>query len=144
MDAPIRITLHASRVHLSLLIASASISLLIISTLPIETSWRWVGYLGVSVGTARLLRRDVALQSKRSCIAFVYGKDRHISLELRDGERISGVVCADTLVLPWLVLLNVATAGHGGRSLLLFPDAMPADGHRRLRVLLRNSERLQS
>jgi len=142
MDAPVRITLHASRVHLSLLIASASISLLIISTLPIGTSWRWVGYLGVSIGTAWLLRRDVALQSKRSCIALVCGKDRHISLELRDGERISGRMCADTLVSPWLVLLNVATADHGRRSLLLFPDAMPADDHRRLRVLLRNSERL--
>jgi hypothetical protein len=41
-------------------------------------------------------------------------------------------------------LLNVATASHGCRSLLLFPDAMHADDHRRLRVLLRYPERLQS
>jgi hypothetical protein len=142
MDAPVRITLQASRVHLYLLIASASISLLIISTLPVEAGWRWVGYLAVSAGAARLFGRDAALQSKRSCIAFVCGKDRHISLELRDGARLSGAVCDDSLVSPWLVLLNVATDGHGRRSLLLFPDAMPADDHRRLRVLLRNSERL--
>jgi hypothetical protein len=115
-----------------------------ISTLPIATGWRWMGYGGASVSAAWLLWRDVALQSGRSCISFVYGKDRHISLELRNGERMAGEVCADTLVSPWLVLLNVATAGHGRRSLLLLPDAMPANEHRRLRVLLRNSECLQS
>jgi hypothetical protein len=65
-------------------------------------------------------------------------------LVLRNGEQIAGMVRDDTLVTPWLVLLNVATASHGSRSLLLFPDAMPADDHRRLRVLLRYPERLQS
>jgi hypothetical protein len=144
MDTQVRITLHASRAHFVLLVVSAAISILMISTLPIATGWHWMGYLVVAASTAWLLRRDVALLSRRSCIALVYGKDRHIVLELREGGQIAGEVCADTLVSPWLVLLNVATAGHGRKSLLLFPDAMPADGHRRLRVLLRNSERLQS
>ena len=144
MDTQVRITLHATRAHFVLLVVSATISILMISTLPIATGWRWMGYLVVAASSAWLLRRDVALLSRRSCIALVYGKHRHIALELRDGEQISGEVCADTLVSPWLVLLNVVTAGHGRRSLLLFSDAMPADGHRRLRVLLRNSERLQS
>lgn len=143
MDTQVRITLHASRAHFVLLVVFAAISILMISTLPIATGWRWMGYLVAAVSTAWLLRRDVALLSRRSCIALVYGKDRHIALELRNGEKIAGEVCADTLVLPWLVLLNVATAGHR-RNLLLFPDAMPVDAHRRLRVLLRNSERLQS
>lgn len=144
MDTQVRITLHASRAHFFLLIVSAAISILMIFLLPVATGWRWMGYSMVAGSAAWLLRRDVALLSGRSCIALVYGTDRHIDLELRDGEQIAGEVCADTLVSPWLVLLNVATAGHGRRSLLLFPDAMPADGHRRLRVLLRYSERLQS
>lgn len=139
MDSQVRITLHASRVFFFLLVAFATLTILMISTLPIATGWRWMGYGGVSVSAAWLLRRDVALQSGRSCISFVCGKDRHISLELRNGELVSGMVCADTLVSPWLVLLNVATPDHGRRSLLLFPDAMPSDAHRRLRVLLRNS-----
>jgi len=144
MDTQVRITLHASRALFVLLVVSTSLPILMISTLPVATGWRWIGYFGVSVGTAWLYWKNVALQSRRSCISFVYGKDRHISLELRNGEQIAGVVCADTLVTPWLVLLNVDTASRGRRSLLLFPDAMSADEHRRLCVLLRNSERLQS
>lgn len=144
MDTQVRITLHPSRALFILLAASATLPIMMISMLPIAPGWRWMGYLGVSVSVLWLLRRDVALQSGRSCIALAYGKDRRISLGLRSGEQISGVVRADTLVSPWLVLLNVATASHGKRSLLLFPDAMPADEHRRLRVLLRYPERPQS
>jgi hypothetical protein len=122
-----------------LLAAFATLTILTLSQLPVASAWQWIGYSVVSVHTAWLLWRDVALRSCRSCIAFAYDKDRRVSLELRNGEQASGVVRSDTLVLPWLVLLNVAISGQGVRSLLLFTDAMPADAHRRLRVLLRNA-----
>jgi hypothetical protein len=58
--------------------------------------------------------------------------------------QLSGVVCAQTLVTPWLLILNIASENHGKRNLLLFPDAMAGEEYRRLLVLLRNSERPQS
>lgn len=144
MDIRVHIALHPSRAYFFLLLALVLISILTISVLPITAGWRWLGYLAVSVGAIWLFARDIALLSGRSCLSFVCGKDRYISLALRNGEQISGVVCADTLVSPRLILLNVATVGHGGRSLLLFPDAMGGEDHRRLRVLLRNLETPQS
>ncbi|MDD5470339.1 MAG: hypothetical protein PHP05_00270 [Sideroxydans sp.] len=142
MDTQVRITLHASRTYFILLSTLAFILILMLSTLPVADGWRWIGYLGVSASTALLFRRDVALLSKSSCISLAYGTERHISLILRDGQQLSGRVRADTLVLPWLILLNVATDGHVRRSLLLFPDGMTAEDHRHLRTLLRHSARL--
>ncbi|MDD2700961.1 MAG: hypothetical protein PHH36_06940 [Sideroxydans sp.] len=112
---------------------------MIISALPLDAGWRWGCYLAVLSNTAWLLGRDVLLRADRSCLALVCDKDRHVSLVLRNGEQMSGVVSADTLVLPWLVLLNMTADQHGKRSLLLFPDAMAGEEFRRLRVLLRNS-----
>lgn len=139
MDTQVRITLHPSRTLFFLLAAIWFFIVLAITKLPLANGWHWLGYFGISASTAWLLWRDVALQSGRSCIAFVCGKDRHISLQLRNGLQSAGVVCADTLVFHRVVILNVAAVGHGTRSLLLFWDAMSADAHRRLRVLLRNS-----
>ncbi|OHC90084.1 MAG: hypothetical protein A3J87_02795 [Sideroxydans sp. RIFOXYB12_FULL_59_6] len=109
------------------------------SALPIATGWRWGGYLCVSAASAWLLARDALMLAGRSCISFSCGKDRHIALVLRNGGKISGELCADTLVSPWLVLLNMAADHHGRQSLVLFPDAMTGEDFRRLRVLLRNS-----
>lgn len=139
MGTRVRFTLHPSRTLFLLLAAFATLTILTLSQLPVASVWQWIGYSVASVHTAWLLWRDVALRSGQSCIALAYDKDRRVSLELRNGEQVSGVVRADTLVLPWLVLLNVAISGQGVRSLLLFTDAMTADAHRRLRVLLRNA-----
>lgn len=144
MGTQVRVKLRASRAYLVLLLVLALILSLAIFYLPLENVWRWFGYLGLLASVAWLLRRDVALQSGRSCTSLVYGKDRQLLLEQRDGVKISGVVCSDTLVAPWLILLNTASVSHGKRSLLLFSDAMTGEDYRRLRVLLRNSEWPQS
>lgn len=144
MDTQVRIKLRPSRSYFVLLLVQVLVLLLTVSCLPLENGWRWFGYLGLLVGIVWLLRREVALQTGRCCTSLVYGKNRQISFELRNGELISGAVCADTLVTPWLILLNTTWANHGERSLLLFPDAMAGEDYRRLRVLLRNSERSQS
>ena len=114
------------------------------TSLGFSIGWRWLGYLTVSVSALWMFWRDAALRSGHSCIALAYGKDRSVSLTFRNGGQMSGVVGDGSLVTPWLILLNVMTDGHGRRSLLLFPDTMTTDEHRRLRVLLRNAERLQS
>lgn len=144
MDTQVRIKLRSSRAYFVLLLCIVLVLLLTISWLPLENGWRWFGYIGLLVSTVWLLRRDVALRSGRSCTSLVYGTDRQLTIEQRDGLRVSALVCADTLVSPWLILLNTASVNHGKRNLLLFPDAMAGEDYRRLQVLLRHSERTQS
>lgn len=144
MDTSIRIKLSSSRSYFVLLLIVTFLLILTIFWLPLASGWRWSGYLVVVVIIAWLFWRDVALRSARSCISLSCRKDRSISLELRDGVQLSGVVCAQTLVTPWLLILNIASENHGKRNLLLFPDAMAGEEYRRLLVLLRNSERPQS
>ncbi len=139
METPVRIILHPSKAYFVLLIAAACMSSLVLSALPLATGWRWGGCLGIAVSAAWLIGRDVLMLAGRSCISLACGKDRHVALALRNGEQMSGMVSADTLVLPWLVLLNMVVEHHGRRGLLLFPDAMAGEDYRRLRVLLRNS-----
>lgn len=140
MDTQVRITLHPSRTYFVLLSAAVLVLILLISVLPVANGWHSLGYLAVLAITTWLFWRDVVLQSGWSCRALVCDKNREVILGMGNGEQVSGELCADTLVSPWLVLLNVTTVSHGRRSLLLFPDAMAAEDYRRLRVLLRNSE----
>lgn len=139
MDTQVQIELRSSRAYLILSLVLALMLFLVISRLPLDDVLRWCVYLALAGVMSWLLWRDIALRSGHSCTSLVCGKDGRVSLVQRNGERVSGVLRADTLVLPWLILLNVDSE-RGGRSLLLFPDAMAGDAHRRLRVLLRNSE----
>jgi len=113
------------------------VSILILFTLPVDTGWRSLGVSCAVAGAVWFVRRDGVLRSGSSCLALVCSQDGSVVLNLRSGRQISGKVTADTLVLPGLILLGIATDGHGRRSLLLLPDAMPAEDFRRLRVLLR-------
>ena len=144
MDTKVRIKLRSSWVYFVLLFVVVLILVLTISCLPLESGWRWFGYSALLANMALLLRRDVALQSGRSCTSLVYGTDRQLTIEQHDGVKVSAEVCADTLVSPWLILLNTTSVSHGKRSLLLFRDAMAGEDYRRLRVLLRHSARTQS
>ncbi len=144
MDTQVRITLYSSRIYAVLLFTLAIVSMLILSMLPVAAVWFWTGCVGVLASTSWLLHCDVLLKAQQSCVGFLCGKDRSISLALHNGEQLIGVVGGDTMVTPWLILLNVRVESHRRRSLVLFPDNMTGDEYRRLRVLLRHSEGVQS
>ena len=81
---------------------------------------------------------DANLRMEDSCVALrLEGRDE-IALVLRSGRHLSGRVSPDTLVTPYIVILNVVLSEQRkGRSLLILPDAMGEDSYRRLRVALR-------
>ena len=54
----------------------------------------------------------------------------------RSGERVEASIASATIVLCWLIVLRLTTA-RGNRSLVLLPDNLERDGHRKLRVALR-------
>ena len=88
-------------------------------------------------GFYRLLL-DAYLHMGRSCVAFRLEDNEEIVLVLRSGSHLSGRASPDSLVTPYLVILNVALKEpRGERSLLILPDAIGEESFRRLRVALR-------
>ena len=87
---------------------------------------------------AYYLLLDANLSRGRSCVAFRLEGQDEIVLVLRSGTHLSGRVSADSLVTPFLVILNVALKERRGRrSLLVMPDTMGAESFRHLRVALK-------
>lgn len=77
------------------------------------------------------------LRTGRSCVAFRLEEDG-VVLVLRDGRHLPYKVAADSLVTPYLVILNVESGERRGRrQLLILPDAIGGESFRRLRVALR-------
>jgi toxin CptA len=85
---------------------------------------------------------DANLRMGYSCVAFRLEEDEGIVLVLRDGRQLSGQVSGDSVVTPYLVILNVALGEQSStRSLLIMADAMGAESFRLLRIALRWGER---
>jgi toxin CptA len=88
------------------------------------------------VTLARALQVHVFSLSGRSIVMLRVAADRTVVLETRAGGVVPGTVRDETLVLPLVVILRLATDG-GDRTAVILPDAMDEDGFRRLRVFLR-------
>ena len=96
------------------------------------------GFAVILYGMIGFLLRDARLASKQSCVAFRLEGQDAIVLILRNGMHLQGRVSADSLVTPYLVILNVKVGERRGvRSVPVLSDAMGADSFRRLRVALR-------
>jgi toxin CptA len=93
----------------------------------------WIGYS---------LLLNANLRMGNSCVAFRLEENDAIVLVLRNGRHLSGQVSADSLVTPYIVILNVVLSEQrSGRCLLILPDVMGLGSFRRLRVVLRWGDR---
>ena len=114
------------------------LSLASIWMLPLPVPGQLVLMLVVLCWTGYYLWLDANLSRERSCVAFRLDGQDEIVLVLRSGTHMSGRVSADSLVTPFLVILNVALKEQRGRrSLLIMPDTMGAESFRHLRVALK-------
>jgi hypothetical protein len=78
------------------------------------------------------------LRMAHSCIAFRLEDGDNIVLVLRNGRHLSCRISPDSLVTPYLVILNVVlNEKGGGRSLLILRDGVGLENFRRLRIALR-------
>jgi len=81
---------------------------------------------------------EAGLRMGSSCVALRLEDGEGIVLVLRNGSHLTFRLSGDSLVTPYVVILNVArNEQHGGRSVVIMPDTMGAESFRRLRVLLR-------
>jgi toxin CptA len=114
------------------------LSLASIWMLPLAVAVRLALTLIVLYWTGYYLLLDANLSRERSCVAFRLQSQDEIVLVLRSGTHLSGCVSADSLVTPFLVILNVALKEQRKtRSLLIMADTMGAESFRRLRVALK-------
>lgn len=134
--------LHPSRFFMGLLAAFCLAALLSLWLLPVPMWATLSGFVVILYGMAGFLLRDARLASTQSCVAFrLEGRDA-IVLILRNGTHLPGRVSANSVVTPYLVILNVEVGEQRGvRSVLVLPDAMGVDSFRRLRVALRWGDR---
>jgi hypothetical protein len=114
------------------------LSLVSIWMLPFPVAGLLVLTLVVLCWTGYYLLLDANLGGKRSCVAFRLEGQDEIVLVLRSGTHLAGRVSTESLVTPFLVILNVALKERRGRrSLLIMPDTMGAESFRHLRVALK-------
>ena len=138
MGMQVNYKLRPSRFLALLFFLLCMLSLVSIWMLPLPVTGLLVLTLAVLCWVAYYLLLDANLSRERSCVAFRLGDQDEIVLVLRSGTHLTGRVSADSLVTPFLVILNVALKEQRGRrSLLVMPDTMGAESFRRLRVALK-------
>ena len=138
MGMQLNYKLRPSRSLALLFILLCVLSLVSIWMLPLPVAGLFVLTLIVLCWTGYYLLLDANLGSERSCVAFRLEGQDEIVLVLRSGTHLPGRVSADSLVTPFLVILNVALKERRGRrSLLIMPDTMGAESFRHLRVALK-------
>lgn len=87
------------------------------------------------------LRRDAWLALPSSCIGLAQEDDGNIVLLRRDASRVPCRILRDSVVTPFLTVLNVLPEGAWlARGVVILPDRMETESFRRLRVWLRQGD----
>lgn len=130
--------LRSSRSLTLLLLFLCVVSLASLLLLPLPTPVLLVLTVVVLCWGGYYLLLDANLRMGHSCVAFRLEDREEIVLLLRSGRHLSCRVSSDSVVTPYVVILNVIPSEQRrGRSLVILPDAMGVDSFRRLRVALR-------
>ncbi|BCK87909.1 hypothetical protein MIZ01_1706 [Sideroxyarcus emersonii] len=106
--------------------------------LPLPTSVLLASTLLILCWGGYYLVLSANLRMGRSCVAFRLEEQEGVVLVRRDGRHLSCKMAPDSLVTPYLVILNVVPGERRWRrQLLILPDAIGEESFRRLRVALR-------
>ncbi len=131
-------TLRPSRLLALLLLLLSAASLATLWLLAPRTAAFTVPAAVVLSWAFYCLLRDARLRFQHSCVAFRLDGGGEIVLVLRSGKHLPGRMSADSLVTPYLIILNIVPNEQlARRSLVILPDAMGAEHFRRLSVVLR-------
>jgi hypothetical protein len=111
---------------------AAAASLALAAILPLPEHIRVALYLAVIAEAGLSIRR---LQGP---VGLCLDERGGLSVQFRDGRRQPGSVRPGSFVSPWLTIVRWRPAGaRFDRTLVLWPDMLPADAMRRVRVILR-------
>ena len=137
----LRVTLQSSRIVAALLAVATIATAAMLALLPGEpwlrapVSWSWARAASARSGSS-------PIGTNRSIASIELGADRRIVISDRFGRHISAIVQPESYVGALLTALVFRPEGaRRSRALAIWPDTMPADDFRRLRVLLRHGDR---
>lgn len=129
--------LRPSRYLAALLIAAHGIALAALLPLAIPALVKTaLAFLALCSAT-HYLRRTAWLAAPTASVALTLEGDQ-ILLTARNGKQLTVRILCDSLVTPWLTILNVLPQGaRFAHSVVILPDSMDAESFRRLRVWLK-------
>lgn len=118
----------------------AALLALVMLTVPVWVKFTLTVLLLLNL--AYQLRRTAWLIAPSAVAAFRF-EDGAVLLDTRAGKQFTATLLANSLVTPYLTVLNVLPQGARlFRSVLVLPDSLDAESFRRLRVYLRWQEQL--
>jgi hypothetical protein len=136
----LRVTLQPSRLAAGVLASATIATAAMLALLPGEPWLRGAGVLIAGACGIRALR-GTTVGTSRWIAAVDLAADRRASLTDRSGRRIEAIVQAESYVGALVTTLVLRPEGaRRSRTLAIWPDTMPADEFRRLRVLLRHGD----
>jgi len=129
--------LQPSRYLAAILIAAHGIALAALFPLALPVWSKVALALLISFSLIYHLRRDAWLFAPSASVELVLDGDR-VVLTTRGGEQLAGQILRDSLVTPFLTILNVLPQGaRFARSVVILPDSLDAESFRQLRVCLK-------
>lgn len=137
----LRVTLQPSRIGAALLAVATIATAAMLALLPGEIWLRAAAVVMTGACGIGALRHATSIGMRRTIAAIELGADRRAIMTDRSGNRTQGIVSAESYVgsLVTTLVLRPDGARRSG-ALAIWPDTMPADEFRRLRVLLRHGD----
>lgn len=132
-------TLKPSRFFLSLFIAVHLFSVMCLLLTTISIQWKILAILFLVTHGFIMWQRKISLRDKNAIVTINYHRDGEWQLQNRRGVYANAILCGDSVVTRWLIILNFkVVATRKIVSVIIFPDSVDTDTLRRLRVFLRN------
>ncbi len=95
----------------------------------------------IIISAAVLVSLYFSLRRQNQIHRILWQGENHWQLTMTDGRELGAEILGDSIVLPYLVVLNFRLPQqsmlHRRRSKVIFPDALSEDKFRQLRVCLR-------
>jgi hypothetical protein len=134
----LRITLGPSCAASALVCLASLGTAVLVAWLPVAAPVRSAMVMGIGVYAILALRMWATRSASRAIVGIDLDFDRTISITERSGDRIKGVLQADSYVTAWVTTVVVRPEGKRLlRSTAILPDMLPVEDFRRLRLLLR-------
>lgn len=129
---------EVSRYQRRFLITLHLLVLIGLALAPLDTVPRLTLFLVLSAHAVYSYWRYYSANSER-VVELKLESDGEVVLKLEKGQTKRGRISDESVVTPWLIILRIEIQPRRFRkaSLLLWPDMLPADKLRQLRVLLR-------
>jgi hypothetical protein len=132
----VEVALRPSRAAAVFILASAAATLVVVLAVPLALTVRLGLVFLIGLMTLHAYRRE-ASRTDRAIGTVSIDARGDIEVETR-GSPLRGTVRAGCFVAPWLTVIRWRRQGQCfDATILVLPDMLPADGFRRLRVLLR-------